>query len=803
MDRNADTLARHGGPQPHVVISTRSCTECCRRKVRCDRALPCTNCIRARSECVFPTARRPPTRSRHPRRNEEVLTYLRKLEDRLDARARQELETAPADAAGTSTRDPAPGAERRPVSPGSCGRHTSGYERPTDSPAGERDEQHDEPARLELVHDRSRYISNNFWSGMAREIEEMRDILDASSSEPDDEPPLSARGSGDASTSPAAHYDSFMFGPAVTANTLQSFHPPPPHLLSMFDIFLENVDPVVRIFHRATLRSTVQEALPRLHDLDRPTEVVLFSLYYAALTSLDDFDCRRIFEEDRDVLLTRYRFAVEQSLARARFLHSPNLAVLAAMVLFLVCVRRHDNSLFVSSLLGVVIRSAQNMGLHRDGTNFRLPPFQVEMRRRLWWQICVLDIRASEDHGSDPTIFPSTYDTQFPANINDDDIAPTDTAPPLARPGASDMTFCLLRFEVCVSVRRLHYHAPGGDGRPAMTAAEKHAMVQSLERHFQERYISHCDITKPFEWVSATWAQLMLTKMWLAVHTPSPGSRDGASQNVPVHVRNLALEKSIEVLEISDVLETAPRAARWAWLFLTHVQWHAVVFVLAYLCVSPDAPLARRAWLVIDKVYRRWSSTIQARKGMLWKPVRQLMRRATRLRSGTTKRGASPSAGDTPLSSSSGPLAGTTVAATSLVVAGHPVHAGGVPLGSAVYSTPFGTYLAGPHEGVGSYSAPGPSHTDLLPDTRMDLASVRPDPKPAPSRDGTAVDSGLPDLHGGFGAEAEPSDPSAVWSDWDTVMQGLQIDFTQAPDLSDADFSREVHGYMRNLWNTL
>jgi hypothetical protein len=381
------------------------------------------------------------------------------------------------------------------------------------------------------------------------------------------------------------------------------------------------------------MRKTVTEVLPLLDgsSLDRMTEVVVFSICYAALTSLSDVDCQKLLREERCVLLSRYRYATEQSLSRARFLESQNLGVLAALILFLLCLRRHDDSRLVSSLLGVVIRNAQAVGLHRDGTKFQLSPYETEWRRRLWWHICVLDIRAAEDHGCDPSIYAQNYDTKFPLNINDDDLSPEATIAPPERQGITDMTFCLLRFEVAVAISKLNYHGPIGSQEPVLSTAEKCGLVETIEKRFYERYINRCDITKPFDWVSAAWARLMLSKMWLAVSNPlrPQDDIDGAT---PLNLRHVAFEKSVEMLELADSLESGHRAARWRWLFMTHVQWHAVVFVLAYLCVHPTDELSHRAWLVMDRVRERWPHDSRSKKGMLWKPVHRLMDRAQQIR---------------------------------------------------------------------------------------------------------------------------------------------------------------------------
>lgn len=61
-----------------------NCTNCRRRKVRCDRRYPCAPCLKSKSECVFPISGRIPRRSRdaHARaqKQAELVGRLRRLE---------------------------------------------------------------------------------------------------------------------------------------------------------------------------------------------------------------------------------------------------------------------------------------------------------------------------------------------------------------------------------------------------------------------------------------------------------------------------------------------------------------------------------------------------------------------------------------------------------------------------------------------------------------------------------------------------------------------------------------------------
>jgi hypothetical protein len=41
-----------------VIAPGRSCLECCRRKIKCDRASPCAYCIRLKLPCQYPSSRK-------------------------------------------------------------------------------------------------------------------------------------------------------------------------------------------------------------------------------------------------------------------------------------------------------------------------------------------------------------------------------------------------------------------------------------------------------------------------------------------------------------------------------------------------------------------------------------------------------------------------------------------------------------------------------------------------------------------------------------------------------------------------
>lgn len=134
--------------------------------------------------------------------------------------------------------------------------------------------------------------------------------------------------------------------------------------------------------------------------------------------------------------------------------------MLQAAVLFLTCLRSKEDAGFVWIMTAAIHRKAQGLGLHRDGTSFGLNPFEIEMRRRLWWYIYLLDVQSSELHAIDPLITEQRYDTKMPLNINDSDISPESTQTPGSRIGFTEMTFCLVRIEMNTRYRHLISNSP-------------------------------------------------------------------------------------------------------------------------------------------------------------------------------------------------------------------------------------------------------------------------------------------------------------------------------------------------------
>jgi len=625
------------------TLNPRSCVTCRKRKVKCNKVHPCSNCNRAHIECVFPAPGRAPRKARKlgEGKDKELLERLRRLEGVVKGLGVEVPPDGEVGTAGSQTED----TQRRLPSAADNG-SSAAQTQPNsnrDTPQREKDpdegfrsktryiEEHrggrfeNRFGRLVINEGKSRYINNSFWANLSNEVEDLKGILNQSSDEEDDAEP----GGG-----PGINHQGWIFGFSSGNVDMLSLHPLPGQLPAYWDAFKDRVDPLVKVLHIPTIEPVVLSAAAHLPNLSRSSECLLFAIYYGAVTSLTPQDCQARFNEEKQVLLSRYRFAIEQSLARANFLTTEEIVVLQAFVIFLICLRRNHDARVIWTLTGLVVRIAQTLGIHRDGTHFGLSPFEIEMRRRLWWQICVLDVRASEDHGCDPTIIEQAFDTKMPLNINDVDIRPDDKDFPPERQGCTDLAFCLIRFEVANTFRRINYIPPGssracGDHFSSVTLQDKEKWITECHQRLEERYLRHCDMSVPLFWVTATVARLMMSKMWLMVYHPFQRHDGGAS--LPSETKDKLFITSLENIEYSLLLETEARTMKWGWLFRTYMQWHALAFMLSELCHRTQGDLVERAWIAVEKTRDgRWGRplTDDNRAGHLWRPLKKLYRKA-------------------------------------------------------------------------------------------------------------------------------------------------------------------------------
>lgn len=168
--------------------------------------------------------------------------------------------------------------------------------------------------------------------------------------------------------------------------------------LHLWGIYKERVEPLTKLLHLPSLEQAVTGH--RSVDFDAGTRCIMLSIYYGAVTSLGEEECGQLFQTGQARVLSVLRDEVEGMLSKAMLIHTGDIQPLQALVLYLIFLRHHEPRLSWN-LSGLAVRLAQNFGIHREGSLFGLSTFDIEMRRRLWWQIAVLDAPSAEDYSGE------------------------------------------------------------------------------------------------------------------------------------------------------------------------------------------------------------------------------------------------------------------------------------------------------------------------------------------------------------------------------------------------------------------
>ncbi|KAF7559241.1 hypothetical protein G7046_g4923 [Stylonectria norvegica] len=482
-----------------------------------------------------------------------------------------------------------------------------------------------------------RYVSSGFWAKINDELDSIREETQRLTDEDSDNSINELKASNDTpNAAPKLDHNSFIFGYRSSDVDLKNCHPVPSHVPFLWSVYQENVEPLTKLLHVPSMEDIIRHARKDHDKLTPGQEALVFAIYYGAVTSLEPAEVETNFGANRDALLTLYRFAVEQSLTKANFLTTSDIVVLQAFAIFLIVVRRHDESRFCWSLTGLLVHLARGMGLHRDGSHFNLSPLETEMRRRIWWALLVLDLRSAEELGADLNISDLEYDTQMPSNINDADISAMTTEFPEPREGRTDTSVALVRYEICSLARRLVRASSAavtmcpraGD----MSYVDRERMLIDVYQRVESKFLRQVlDETDPLYWMAAMIARVIMAKMCLIIYQPLlfPGSDYQLSDDV----RKRIYVAAIEILEYHHILNTDPRCKQYNWLFMTYTNWHAIGFTLIETCRRPWSALVERGWEALNGYSRDPVEYAKSTNhAAVFLPLRRLFIRARRHR---------------------------------------------------------------------------------------------------------------------------------------------------------------------------
>lgn len=615
----ASTASSGSGPSSG---KPRSCVLCAKRKVSCDKQYPCGRCQRAGIRCVLPVIDQRPRWVRRlvaagaenarsaphlssplvggsPDQTQDKIKHLEGMIQNLHRELEQartsstEASSFTGNTAATSTTHP--------------------------------------PDHSSAVSERRADLNGHFWSRVDNELADFRD----DAPEPVDEDPEMSSGNLQPQTKqtmdPERSSQSAMsrrsifssHSPTTMSQDTSTFFPLPSQIPFILEIYSERVHCVMCIPHMPTLKKLLQRNRIKSKDkISASEETLLFAVFYASICSLDDEEVQESFNAKKSDMLAKYHRGLETALAKAEFLNNPSDDIVQALLIFLGLARLHESTKYLWMMTGLNIRMARFLRYHEDGsTSKRISPFQAEMQRRVWWNLCALDLRATEDQGTELAIPDGSFTTSLPSNIEEGDLWPEMEQAPTERPGLTGVSLLRLCSKVGRGTQKMI-----GSGSTA-TFEDHVRLLDDLAQELDRDFFSVANQSSHHAYLAAAGTmRVFLGRLTLLAFLPTLCASPGA--NFSTDLRNKLLVAGIEIAELNHALNTEPSCQPWRWVYQTTQHWHAVVFLLLEICRSPWSPTIERAWFALQSPWLLPARAPSYQNPSVWVPLRKLMTRA-------------------------------------------------------------------------------------------------------------------------------------------------------------------------------
>lgn len=259
-------------------------------------------------------------------------------------------------------------------------------------------------------------------------------------------------------------------------------------------------------------------------------------------------------------------------------------------------------------LSGIAQRIGQRIGLHRDGDMLMLPAFDAEIRRRLWWQIIMMEGFSQKLAGTGTGTNAAALmgDVKMPANLNDSDLFPGMKELPRESDRATEMMFFLIRCHVAGFLKRFESPQTTFDGiwngltTTAVNVTVKEKAIEELEHLFEHKFLRYCD-------PSIVW-HLMCTHLAKAIIFMMRFMAYGANCHGPGTTafqvgKDVLFTLSLQVCSSQNLAYTMKEMQGFIWHVNMHFQWKAFVYMLSELRHHTSGPEVEEAWNAVRLTY--------------------------------------------------------------------------------------------------------------------------------------------------------------------------------------------------------
>lgn len=386
-------------------------------------------------------------------------------------------------------------------------------------------------------------------------------------------------------------YSKFLLENQYTRDVPQSLdalYPLPSQMFFIWRTYVENIVPFINVIDIAAVEEVVTNLRGKFDSLEPSLQALLFAVSLAAITSLDEEETLACFDTPRIGLIARFRLGTERALANAELLTTRKIETIQAFVIYLSLLPYIGGQELLSPFMGLLLRIATSLQLHRDAENFKMPTLskvEIEIRRRLWWQIIFLDSRSRSKRTAGLSASDTMFDTKTPSQILEDGkgafLDPFNAQ--------NQSIVCIIRCEIWLLCRFLNANRPN-------------ALEQKLDAFNQTRsrlgtlYMPSVSSNRVLTSLVKTMTSLVLSKVEHAIYSQHFHNLKELSQIPSQEMMQHHLDLSIDILKQAHCLRTEPSWKRWRWQLQGDFPWTSMSVVFIQLCQSPWSAISEKGW---------------------------------------------------------------------------------------------------------------------------------------------------------------------------------------------------------------
>ncbi|KAL9072746.1 MAG: hypothetical protein Q9157_004986 [Trypethelium eluteriae] len=213
--------------------------------------------------------------------------------------------------------------------------------------------------------------------------------------------------------------------PREPQSDIQSSVPTRKQCDMLLESYIRNYHPLVPLIHISSFVEQYNDCWTKQNLADDKSFLafMLAICFAGAITCPKEALACSFASENKEDIAAGLRHTAKKALHASGFPHTPTLATLTAYIICQATCMRDEEPLSCVAFVGLALRVAQALGLHKDPSHFRsLSLTNRETRRRVWWHIVHIDVLIATASGLPPLVDTASWDVRPLSELKDEYI---------------------------------------------------------------------------------------------------------------------------------------------------------------------------------------------------------------------------------------------------------------------------------------------------------------------------------------------------------------------------------------------